>query len=633
MKRNIPSLKKKLFLLLVAAAIILPLPAFTKEKNIRGEVTPAATAALMEKEIPLLMKKHHVPGVVFILVQRGRITWQKGFGFADIEKKKPVDPEKTLFRVASNSKLFVATAVMQLAEGGKIDLSEDVNVYLKDFKVLPLEGEPVTMKNLLTHTAGFDDTDLGTAVLTREEKVPLAVFLERRMPRRVFLPGKVTSYSNYGYALAGHIVASVSGMPFHEYVKKNILTPLGMNRSRFLVEPGRVADLATPYLYRKGDYEVLPVEYDLLYPASSLVTSGGDMARFMAAHLQKGQLGNVRILKKETAEAMHRQQFSNHPALPGIGMAFIEGNHPTTRILKHGGWVAGFKSQTILFPEHDTGIFLAYNLEYMMGAAFELVESVESLFMERFFPGEKVKPAKSGDKKMADAVAGFYRNNRLSRALLSKMAAILNDIRIVSADDGTILMKGKKYYPRPGYTFLREDGGEKLAFRRDASGRVTHLFMDGFAAGAFDRLTWHDTALFHFIITGMSVIFLIAAGIFFLVLLLRKKYSSPGASRLMKLGILESLLVPVITVGIIIVMLGYPQIAFLWSLPPLLYPLLVMGLVIAVTGLLYLALLINWWRQGGGYLHEKIMFLLTGFSLMGYCWFLYYWNLLGFKTG
>ena len=172
-------------------------------------------------------------GAVFLLVKDGRVFFARGYGYSDLMKRTAVDPAKTVFRVGSVSKLFTATAVLQLAERGEVDLHTDVNRYLKTFQLEENFPAPVTLANLLTHTGGFDDRAIGIAARNAQDQAPLGEYLARSMPPRVRPPGEMYNYSSHGIALAGYIVETVSGQPFGEYVEKNILEPLEMRQSSF----------------------------------------------------------------------------------------------------------------------------------------------------------------------------------------------------------------------------------------------------------------------------------------------------------------------------------------------------------------------------------------------------------------
>src|SRR5215203_432119 len=181
------------------------------------------------------MPKYNIPGGVFTLVKDGKIFFSKGYGYADLEKKKPVNKDETLFRAYSISKSFTATAVMQLVERGQVKLDEDVNIYLKRFKIKDSIAEPVTLADLLTHNAGYTDPDLSRQLAQGEfRELDLGKYLEKNLPPRSRPPGTF-AYSNIGASLAGFIVAEVSGETFPNYVENHIFKPLGMSHSTFLL--------------------------------------------------------------------------------------------------------------------------------------------------------------------------------------------------------------------------------------------------------------------------------------------------------------------------------------------------------------------------------------------------------------
>jgi Beta-lactamase class C and other penicillin binding proteins len=231
--------------------------------------TPALddTAALGDF-IDGIMKAHieqlRIPGAVVAVVKNGRVLYAKGYGHQDIAKGIPVDPATSLFRIGSTSKLFTWTAVMQLVEQGKLSLDGDVNSYLKTFKIPDAFGKPIRIRDLMTHSPGFEDGALGYLIVEDSTKVEsIANTLARHIPARVRPPGELSSYSNYGAALAGLIVEQVSGVPFNEYIRRNILDPLDMKYATFDEPPA--ADLRpysmVGYADQNGTYVPKPFEY------------------------------------------------------------------------------------------------------------------------------------------------------------------------------------------------------------------------------------------------------------------------------------------------------------------------------------------------------------------------------------
>ena len=195
------------------------------------KLTAADVEAFLDGIMPQQLATNDIAGATISVVKDGKILFAKGYGYSDVANKTPVDPDKTLFRPGSVSKLFTWTAVMQFVEQGKLDLNKDVNEYL-DFKIPEAFGKPITLKDILTHTPGFEE-QLKDLFTFNQQSPNLGEYVKTHIPRRIFPPGKVPAYSNYGTAIAGYIVERVSGQPFNEYIEEHIFKPLEMNNSTF----------------------------------------------------------------------------------------------------------------------------------------------------------------------------------------------------------------------------------------------------------------------------------------------------------------------------------------------------------------------------------------------------------------
>ncbi len=182
--------------------------------------------AWLDGFLPYALATGDVAGAVVVVVKDGSTLLQKGYGYADVATRKPVDPATTLFRPGSISKLTTWTAVMQLVEQGKLDLDADVNGYL-DFKIPARDGQPITLRNILTHTPGFEERIKDLIIAEGTPFDPLDVYLKKWVPTRIFAPGTTPAYSNYATSLAGYIVARVSGLSFDDYVDQHILAAAG----------------------------------------------------------------------------------------------------------------------------------------------------------------------------------------------------------------------------------------------------------------------------------------------------------------------------------------------------------------------------------------------------------------------
>lgn len=345
---------------------------------------------LLDRVIAAQLAAEGIAGAAVAVVADGRVVAVKGYGMANFDAGAAVDPERTLFRVGSISKLFVWTAVMQLVEQGRLDLDADVNRYL-DFEIPNrLHGRaakggagPITLKHLMSHSAGFEDVPADLFHLHQEQALPLGQYIRTHIPARVFPPGEVSSYSNYGSALAGYIVERVSGMPFEKYVEQFIFSPLQMTRSTFRqpVDPGLAEDVASGYRWADGQF----IEGDFVYalgPAGGMSGTAADMARFMLAHLQGGMLDGRRILSDESARRMHAPLFAQHPAVDGMAHGFLEQTYNGRRVLSHMGSVLIFNSGLYLLPEANVGLFVSYN-----GGSHLQPMGLFRKFMNEFFTG------------------------------------------------------------------------------------------------------------------------------------------------------------------------------------------------------------------------------------------------------
>lgn len=328
-----------------------------------GLINPQEFTRWVDNFMNQEMSKSQVPGAVISVVKDGEVFFTKGYGYANVEKKIPVDADKTVFRVASLSKLFTATAAMQLSEQKKLDINADANQYLKKFKIKNPFSEPVTAATMMTHTDGVTTGRIGLAAPTPEKMLPLGDYLAKYIPAIEWRPGTVYSYSNHSITLLGYLVETISQTPFVEYIDKNILQPLNMRRTTFQQPPAQdLADnLATGYQYRKGKYQAVPYLYLNIAPAGAIMTTARDMTHFMNAFLQYGRYQDKRILKEDTVREMLTRKFTQHPMLPGIGYSFRERWVNNIRTWGHLGNLRGYSASLTLIPEKNIGIFIANN--------------------------------------------------------------------------------------------------------------------------------------------------------------------------------------------------------------------------------------------------------------------------------
>ena len=310
--------------------------------------------------MPLQLQRENIAGAVIVVVKDGQVLFSKGYGYSDVALHKPVVPDATLFRPGSISKLFTWTSVMQLVEQNKLDLDRDVNGYL-DFKIPATYPQPITLRHIMTHTAGFEEAIKNLFVPEAKDLKPLGEYLRTSIPGRVSPPGTTPAYSNYATALAGYIVQRTSGEAYDDYVERHIFQPLGMAHTT-MRQP--LPDALKPLMsqgYTVASKPPKPFEFVQAWPAGSASVTATDMAKFMIAHLQDGQYQNVRILQPETARLMHSAQFAAVPPLNSMALGFYEETRNGQRIIGHGGDTVCFHSDLHLLPAAGVGFFVSYN--------------------------------------------------------------------------------------------------------------------------------------------------------------------------------------------------------------------------------------------------------------------------------
>ncbi len=458
-----------------------------------GLKDPAELETFLDGVIAAQKEANHLVGATISVVANGQIFFAKGYGLADRAARKKVDPERTMFRVGSVSKLFTWTAVMQLVEEGKIDLKADVNKYLagSPVHVPQTYQQPVRMIDLMTHSAGFEDHIIGLFARNAEAMRPLGEVLANDLPARVRPPGHLSSYSNHGTALAGYIVERVSGIPFEQYIEQRILQPLDMTHTtaRQPVPKTLAADMSVGYRFAAGEPRRESFEYVPASPAGAVSASAVDMTHFMLAHLQNGRYLDRRILSEAAAREMHSRAFGYSAALNGMLHGFYEMNRNGRRIYGHGGDTFWFHTQMALLPDEQVGIFVSYNSDTGAPARTAIVKA----FIDRYFPGPATPPPPTRRlREPADTFAGNYRSIRLSYTSIAKLAALLDSVTVGELRDGRLLTTGLGGTPRrwvetAPLRFLDPETGDRIAFLQDSGGRVTHLVAD-FPAIAFERV-------------------------------------------------------------------------------------------------------------------------------------------------
>ena len=440
----------------------------------RHEMTPADVEAFLDGLMKPQLADKDIAGAVVAIVKDGRLLFAKGYGYADVATKKRVDPATTLFRPGSISKLFVWTSVMQLVEQGKLDLDRDVNQYL-DFAVPAAFGQPITLRSIMTHTSGFEETIKELFVGGQDQMMPLREYLVTHMPRRIFAPGTTPAYSNYATAMAGYIVQRVSGKPFERYIEDNFFKPLDMPHCTFVQPlPAALKPLMSSG-YRLGSDAPKEFEWVASFPAGSSSASAIDMTHFMLAHLNGGQYNGARILKPETLKQMHAQAFTMGSRVNGMALGFYEESRNGLRIIGHGGDTGYFHSDLHLVPEEHLGLFVSVN----SAGKGNLRGILWQRFLDRYYPN--TPPAATTPSSAAaegQEVAGDYITSRRPDTTVVSVIALLGMMRVTS-DSGGVITLSSSTYPNGKLRRWREigpllyqdtQGQDRILFIRNGAG-------------------------------------------------------------------------------------------------------------------------------------------------------------------
>ncbi len=491
---------KKLTVVYILLAIALTV-------NTRAELDSVHVDAFMDGLIASKLKDNNIAGGTACIVKDGKILLLKGYGYGDLEKRLPVNPDKTLFRIGSISKMFVWVAVMQLVEQGKLDLNRNINDYLTDFQIPDTFEDPITMTHLMSHTPGFEDIITG---LFAEElaKKPLDELLSRQLPARVRPPGIHASYSNHGTAIAAHIVEIISGLEWNEYVEKHIITPLGMYNTTFRQPlPGDLAEnISKGYKFEEGEMVERPFEYVSIPPAGSVTTTAKDMADFMRMFLQHGYFNDTIIMDSATYSKMLEPVMYHAPMVNPCRYGFMDMSIKCQQIIGHGGNTFWFHSLMALFPQHNLGLFVSFNSD---GGAMAY-QNVLGVFVDQYFEKKKeLNPAIELSKDYMNKFAGNYKINRYPHTDYTKIISLMSQGKATVEENmlKTDFMGEVKYWvPIDSLIFREKHSCEILAFEKDEKGRIAHGFLGNWAIMAADKVPFHESQTLNMAIFLIAII-------------------------------------------------------------------------------------------------------------------------------
>ena len=615
----------------------------------QGPTDPAELESFLDELLGKQMEEHHIAGAAVAVVKDGALFFAKGYGYADLEEGIPVDPEQTGFRIGSVTKLFTWTAVMQLVEQGKLDLDADVNIYL-DFRVPDTYPQPITLKHLLTHTAGFEDGYVEFLALDGKELVPWREWMVSHMPTRVRPPGDRPAYSNYGASLAGYIVARVSGQPYDQYIQEHILNPLGMAHTTAQSPlPAELRAQATVgYMYVDATFQTFPalIGQPAIVPAGAMLASATDIGRFMIAHLQGGRYGDdniteARILKESTARQMHSTLYTDDPRLLGTAYGFFDFSDNGQRTIGHSGEAEPINSLLLLLPDQKLGVFVTYN---SMGGG-ELTNQhlgFQRAFFDHYYPAPAVEPIEAPEDfaGRAGRFAGSYRITRNAYTTLEKFIGFFGagTVEISDPGDGTLLLAtpwGEWYFVEVEPLYFRQvDAPFGMAFREDGRGNITYMNTDFTPMHGFEKLNWYETSVFNIALLLGCVLLFLSMILVALIRVVRDRRLSDDRRSASRSAVMAYWIV----LGICVLNLLFVAGTYLWgdarpifgvsTIYQIVLGVGVLSASLTIGALIYTALA---WKNGYWGIAARAYYSMVTVAAVVFVWFLNYWNLLGWR--
>ncbi|WP_159081795.1 serine hydrolase domain-containing protein [Paenibacillus sp. CAA11] len=606
-----------------AAARAASIPPASSQQSLTSHLEEIINP-IMQEEID----RRHVPGAAVVITQGDQIIFSKGYGYADLKRKTPVSPGKTIMRIGSLTKTVTATAAMQLVEQGKLTLHDDVNTFLKDYKVPSYGKNPITLHHLLTHTAGLDESIYQIHALSPEHSIPasqyLRQFFDQQPPIRE--PGKEYAYSNAGLGLVGNLIEQRTGMELSEYMKQHLFNPLNMPSAR-LVVPKDNPDMAKSYAYSDGQYTEIPYSYLNIPGAGGISVIPEELAHFMISQINQGSYQGKSILQPSTVDTMQKQQFVEQPQMNGLGYGWYRNKLADGVALSHTGNVDGFSAKMELIPSHKLGILVISNAETSGKQGYDKVtDGVIQLFGDK---PEAVKPI-----QLSQAQLQIYERKYTFAASpkqgWGKWLYFLGGRNFdVKAAAGKLILKGvfpdgtgetqeKNYLPIAEGLFQEESGGEKLWFHKE--GGSWQMTLDQEITMNEEPGFWHrpSTLLVLFAGPGLLFVALLLIGLFRYIFRLFRKAKKPISWHIAAISMLMSVfLVIQLMYGISEITYGYP-LWYVWGV----------SLLPVVASIIAVHLL---WKIGrrptGGKLAVMGKCSIAVICLV-YTGYLYYWNML-----
>jgi len=591
------------------------------------EINADNLAVFFDSAFSVQRQDHEIVGAVVSVVYQGEVLFKSGYGFADLEARVPADPDRSLFRIASISKTFVWTAIMQLYEQGILDLDNDVDRYL-DFDIPQTFEEPIRIRHLMTHTPGFEDKGLGMNVRTLADMPPLREYLIDEMPARVRPPGEHAAYSNYATAMAGFIIEQVTGQSWSDYVDKQILLPLGMTSTNTHAKLS--ADFlerhAVSYKYRQGQFMPMDSEYMKDAPAGIMSTTADDMTRFMLAHLNDGAYGDLNILTEFASRQMQTPLFDPHAGISPMLHGFYRSDRNGQIVFGHGGDINQFHSNLSLFPEHELGVFISFNSDPASAARSNLIAA----FVDHFFPTDYLRAApEAADIELTD-YEGEYIPLRSNWSGIERLGILINNLS-VSSDENELLLNASsgtsRWLATAENRFVSKYRERNLVFERDAEGAVTHMVI-GSPLGSLQRVEGLNAP------SNLRNLLLLMVGIATFAVFgygYRIFSRAPDTVRLPLIDVSLGWFFAFLLVGLYVhlgQMLAGEIDEFALGMPPAAHLNLIMMNVNVLIGIAVVGLAVRQWIIGSGGVASRIRYSALAIAALISLWVAWYFNML-----